>query len=101
VKTGSRWRSQVCETEVIVVRAGAGAGDAALTCGGQPLVPVGAERRQLEPLPGLDGGSELGKRYADDAGSVELLVTKAGVGSLGIGTVPLAIKGAKPLPSSD
>jgi hypothetical protein len=85
---------------VIVVRAGAGAG-AALTCGGQPLVPVGAERRQLEPLPGLDGGSELGKRYADDAGSVELLVTKAGVGSLGIGTVPLVIKGAKPLPSSD
>jgi len=32
---------------------------------------------------------------------VELLVIKAGVGSLGIGTVPLAIKGAKPLPSSD
>jgi len=32
---------------------------------------------------------------------VELLVIKAGVGSLGIGTVPLTIKGAKPLPSSD
>jgi len=84
---------------VVVVRAGAG--DAELTCGGQPMVAVGAERRQLEPLPGLDGGSVLGKRYADDAGLVELLVTKAGVGSLGIGTVPLAIKGAKPLPASD
>jgi len=99
VKSGSRWRSQVCDTEVIVVRVGASGAE--LTCGGQPLVPVGAERRQLEPLPGLDGGSKLGKRYTDDAGSVELLVTKAGVGSLGIGTAPLEIKSAKPLPSSD
>jgi len=99
VKSGSRWRSQVCDTEVIVVRAGAG--DVELTCGGQPLVPVGAERRQLEPLPGLTGGSQLGKRYTDDSGSVELLVTRAGAGSLGIGSVPLTVKHARPLPASD
>src|SRR5262245_23955557 len=99
VKSGSRWRSQVCDTEVIVVRAGSG--DAELTCGGQPLVPAGAERRRLEPLPGLAGGSQLGKRYTDDAGSLELLVTKGGTGSLGLGSSPLAIKAAKPLPSSD
>jgi hypothetical protein len=42
----------------------------------------------------------MGKRYVDDAGA-EVLVTKAGTGTLSIGTVPLVIKEAKPLPASD
>ncbi|MEX5637194.1 hypothetical protein [Parafrankia sp. FMc2] len=62
---------------------------------------MGAEQRHLEPLPGLADGSQLGKRYIDEAGSVELLVTKGGSGSFEIGSSPLAVKAAKPLPSSD
>jgi hypothetical protein len=42
----------------------------------------------------------MGKRYVDDAGA-EVLVTKAGQGSLSIGDTPLTIKEAKPLPASD
>ena len=42
----------------------------------------------------------MGKRYVDEAGA-ELLVTKAGAGSLSIGTTPLEQKTAKPLPASD
>jgi hypothetical protein len=42
----------------------------------------------------------MGKRYIDDTGA-EVLVTKAGSGSLSIGTIPLVVKEAKPLPASD
>ena len=42
----------------------------------------------------------MGKRYVDDAGA-EVLVTKAGKGTLSVGSTPLAIKEAKPLPASD
>ena len=37
----------------------------------------------------------------DGIGGAEVLVTKAGAGSLSVGTTPLAIKEAKPLPASD
>lgn len=50
---------------------------------------------------GFDAGSMLGKRYADEAVGLEVLCTKGGEGSLSIGDTPLAVKGAKPLPSSD
>ena len=42
----------------------------------------------------------MGKRYVDDNGA-EVLVTKAGAGTLSIGTTPLNMKEAKPLPASD
>lgn len=38
VKPGMRLRSAVCETEVVVVRAGDA--DVDLRCGGHPMVPV-------------------------------------------------------------
>ena len=50
LKAGSRWRSAVCDTEVVVVRAPSGA--ASLECGGQPMVPHDAEKpagAQLDP----------------------------------------------------
>jgi len=53
------------------------------------------------PTVGLDAGSALGKRYASESGELELLVTKAGSGSLSIGDKPLGLKDAKKLPSSD
>ena len=51
--------------------------------------------------PDFSGGTQIGKRYADEESGLEVLVTKAGPGSLSIGTDALAEKGAKPLPSSD
>jgi hypothetical protein len=97
---GTRLSSAVCETEVIVVRPPAD--DVDLRCGGAPMVPLG------EGAPGgaeLDAafaeGTALGKRYTDAEGSLELLATKAGAGSLSIGSEALVLKEAKPLPSSD
>jgi hypothetical protein len=100
LKPGLRLRSQVCSTEVIVVR---GSAEVDLTCGGKPLVSA-AETVQpgSAPAPGLDGGSVLGKRYVIEGdGSVELLCTKPGDGSLAVGDTALVLKDAKPLPSSD
>ncbi len=100
VKTGARLRSRVCTTEVIVVRLPAD--DVELTCGGHPLVPIDAEPAPgLEAKDGLADGSLLGKRYTRAEGDLELLVTKAGSGTLGIGQEPLVLKESKPLPSSD
>jgi hypothetical protein len=95
-------RSQVCTTEVIVVRPAADEID--LRCGGQPMVEVGAEVAEGgTPAPGLDTGTQLGKRYTTDDpdGTLELLATKGGDGTLSAGEVALVLKEAKPLPSSD
>jgi hypothetical protein len=51
--------------------------------------------------PGFDEGTLLGKRYASEDDGIELLATKAGKGSLSLGTTPVPRKDAKPLPSSD
>ncbi len=42
-----------------------------------------------------------GKRYADEEVGIELLCTKAGQGSLWLNGVPMVLKQAKALPSSD
>ena len=47
------------------------------------------------------GGTQIGKRYVNEAGDLELLCTKPGDGSLALSGAELTIKGAKPLPSSD
>jgi hypothetical protein len=99
IKNGTRLQSQVCDTQVIVVRASEALDD--LRAGGAPLIPVcetPAEGLTLDPA--LSEGNLMGKRYVDDSGA-EILVTKAGAGTLSIGTTPLAIKEAKPLPASD
>jgi len=99
IKNGTRLQSQVCDTQVIVVRASEGLDD--LRAGGAPLIPVGeAVTEGLTLDPALSDGNLMGKRYIDDAGA-EILVTKAGKGTLSIGETPLAIKEAKPLPASD
>jgi hypothetical protein len=43
----------------------------------------------------------MGKRYVDPDETVEVLCTKPGAGSLGIGDALLDLKEAKPLPASD
>jgi hypothetical protein len=100
LKAGSRWRSAVCDTEVVVVRAPSGS--PSLECGGQPMIPHDAER----PAGGTvdeahSGGTQMGKRFADPESGIEVLATKGGAGSLSLDGQPLALKDAKPLPSSD
>ena len=99
IKNGTRLQSQVCDTQVIVVRSADSLDD--LRAGGAPLVPVGSDvDGGLSIDESLAEGNLMGKRYVDEAGA-EVLVTKAGKGTLSIGSTPLAIKEAKPLPASD
>ena len=100
IKIGARYRSQVCDTEVIVVSVLPG--DLELTCGGHPLIDLKAQPASgLSVEPGADTGTALGKRYTDDSGKLELLVTKPGRGGLALAGAPLPLKEAKPLPASD
>src|SRR5262245_47994529 len=97
VKAGARFRSVTCTTEVAVVKAAADAVD--LECGGQPMVPVGTDVGDTPaPAAGFDEGTLIGKRYVNEDETVEVLCTKAGAGSLSIGSTLLVEKGAKPLP---
>ncbi|WP_319447794.1 MULTISPECIES: hypothetical protein [unclassified Mycobacterium] len=99
IKNGTRLQSQVCDTQVIVVRSADSLDD--LRAGGAPMVPVGTDPDASLALDdAFSGGTLMGKRYVDDAGA-EVLVTKAGKGSLSVGSTPLEIKEAKPLPASD
>jgi hypothetical protein len=100
LKSGSRWRSAVSDVEVIVVRAPSGPWT--WECGGQPMVPHGADKPAgltIDPMHAE--ATAVGKRFADEESGVEVLCTKAGEGSLSIDGVALPMKGAKPLPSSD
>ena len=97
IKNGTRLASQVCDTQVIVVRSSDSLDD--LRCGGAPMVALDAERSgELDPA--FAGGSVMGKRYVDETGA-EVLVTKAGAGTLSVGQTALSLKEAKPLPASD
>lgn len=97
---GLRLKSAVCTTEVMVVAAGEP--DVVVTCGGAPLLELGASQPAGATIAeGAAGGTQLGKRYVDAAASLELLCTKPGKGSLAARGEPLAVKAAKPLPSSD
>ena len=99
LKAGTRLRSATDTTEVVVVKAPGEAID--LRCGGQPLVAIDADVTPAGPAAGFDAGTQLGKRYADEALGLELLCTKAGEGSISVGDTILEVKGAKPLPASD
>ena len=99
IKTGTRLKSQVCDTQVIVVRSSESLDD--LRAGGVAMIPLDADKSADAELdPNFSDGTVMGKRYVDDSGA-ELLVTKAGAGSLSIGSTPLEQKTAKPLPASD
>ena len=96
MKPGTKLKSTVCDTEVMVIR-GSGV---VVECGGAPMADERpAERGSIQA--GLAQGTQIGKRYVDAAGTLELLCVKAGQGSLSIGGVPLQLKDAKPLPASD
>jgi hypothetical protein len=101
VKVGGRLWSVVSDTEVIVVRCAPT--DAVLHCGGQPMItdPAGAYRLDHGPSEGLDEETAIGKRYAVESGEIEVLITKAGSGTLTLDGSPLLLKQPKLLPASD
>lgn len=105
IRPGQRLRSQACDTEVVVVRAGSE--PAELRCGGAAMIaasgPAGAGPQATAALdPAHSGGTLLGKRYTTAReGGVEVLVVKPGAGSLSDGDTPLVFLAAKPLPASD
>jgi hypothetical protein len=100
LKPGSRWRSAVCTTEVVVVKAPTD--DVSLECGGHPMVPIDLQPSAGLALdPGFAEGTKMGKRFADPDTGIELLATKGGDGTLAVNGTVVPTKDAKPLPSSD
>ncbi len=98
VKNGTRLQSQVDDTQVIVVKSADSLDD--LRCGGTAMIALDAEKSPADIDPKFSDGTVMGKRYVDEGGA-ELLVTKAGQGTLTVGETPLSLKEAKPLPASD
>ena len=96
MKPGTRLKSAACDTEVMVIRCGAGN----IECGGAAMAeakPADAAALSSD----YSGGTLMGKRYVDAEGAFELLCVKPGKGSLAVDGVALVTKDAKPLPASD
>ena len=99
LKAGARFKSAVCETQIMVIKAPAGEFD--LQCGGAPmLAPTAAAPAGTQLVPGANE-TLIGKRYVNADESVELLCTKGGKGALSLNGTPMEVKQAKQLPSSD
>jgi hypothetical protein len=96
MKPGTKLKSQVCDTEIMVIRAGTGT----IECGGVAMAEARPDTPG-EPSPDHAGGALMGKRYVDAGATFELLCVKPGKGSLSVDGVALATKDAKPLPASD
>lgn len=94
MKPGTRLKSAACDTQVVVIRYGGGT----IECGGAAMAEGGGAAELSEAFA---GGSIMGKRYVDVAGTIELLCVKPGKGSLAGDGVVLSLKEAKPLPASD
>ena len=100
LKPGTRIKSAVCATELMVIQAPGG--DADVRCGGTPMIGISDPKPEGAAIdPTLKAGSQIGKRYVDAAGTIELLCTKPGEGTIALGGTPLVLKEAKPRPASD
>ena len=100
LKAGARFKSAVCDTQVMVIKAPPGEFD--LCCGGAAMLAASATAPAGGQVAAQHAGETLiGKRYVNADESLELLCTKGGKGSLSLGATPLEVKQAKQLPSSD
>jgi hypothetical protein len=100
LKPGTRLFGARCQTEAIVVRAPDHAVDVRI--GGLPALLDAAERTEDQQVSTpAEAAAQLGKRYIDDTGELELLCTKAGSGAFGVSDRLCSVKEAKPLPGSD
>jgi len=97
-KPGTKLSSTVCKTQIMVLRAPAE--ELEISCGGGPM-QVG----DPEELNAIDdtqsGGTLVGKRYTDEAETMEFLCTRGGDGSVSVAGYTIDVKAAKKLPSSD
>jgi hypothetical protein len=99
LKPGLRLRSQIGETEMVVIK---GSGHHDLRCGGVAVVALEEPAADgAEMAPDQDGATLLGKRYTDPDDAIEVLCTKPGIGTLSVDGKPLEIKATKALPASD
>jgi hypothetical protein len=99
LKLGAKYRSAVCDTQIMVIRTVPEPLD--LRCGGAPMAGPNEEVPASAIAEGFAEGTLIGKRYIDAGNRIELLCTKGGKGSLSLGTEALQIKVPKALPSSD
>ena len=106
LKPGSRWRSAVCESEVIVVRAPSA--PVLLCIGGAPVLAASSERPTGTDRPtgsapdrALAAGTLLGKRYTDEVSGLEVLCTRSGEGAITVAGRPATIMAPRKLPASD
>jgi hypothetical protein len=98
LKSGSRWKSAVCDTQVMIIK-GVGEGHE-LSCGGAPMIGAN-ETGNLMLDPARAEGTLIGKRYVNADESLEVLCVKEGKGSLYLDGERLGPKQAKALPTSD
>lgn len=99
LRPGMKLFSTVCDAQVVVVRAPAT--EVEIGCGGAPMVAEEPDGPSGAPDASLGDGPAIGKRYAHEELGLELLCSRAGTGALTVDGELLALKGAKPLPSSD
>jgi hypothetical protein len=100
LKPGSRLKSAVCDTEVMVVRPPNA--PVSVECGGHPMLEHSAAKTPgLAPAEGHASGTQAGKRFTDEDTGLELLCTKGGAGSLSVDGREIGVKEAKKLPASD
>ncbi len=83
--------------QLIVTKGGPGT----LSDGDVPLIMQGAGEKFAEGTPSGSQMMALGKRYRSVDGAVEVLINKPGPCDLRYNGVPMELKEAKPLPSSD
>ena len=98
-RAGQQLVSAVDSTAVIIIKAPAA--ECTVTCGGVAMVVAGEAVTAAAPDPSLMGGTQIGKRYVDEADTIQVLCTKAGNGTLALDGKPLVLQAAKPLPASD
>ncbi len=74
LKAGSRLKSAVCSSELMVVVAPAG--DVNLTCGGAPVIDLGEDATGGDIDAAHKNGTQMGKRYTNEAKDIGILCTK-------------------------
>ena len=97
-KPGVKLSSTVCKTQIMALRVPAEELD--ISCGGAPM-QVGEPEALGEIDASASGGTLVGKRYTDEAETMEFLCTRGGDGSIAVAGYTIDIKAAKKLPSSD
>ena len=98
-RAGQQLVSAVDSTAVIVIKAPVE--ECTLTCGGVAMAAPDEVATAVQADPSLMGGTQIGKRYVDEADTIQVLCTKAGNGTLALDGKPLVLQAAKPLPASD